>query len=70
MLEREQQIIAKYGKDTADKVRRHGFSGLSIEERAKHVDLSTEYHIVYRNFSRNIHNTNYMENLTERGAIS
>lgn len=70
MLEREQQIIAKYGKDTADKVRRHGFSGLSIEERAKHVDLSTEYHIVYRNFSRNIHNTDYMENLTERGAIS
>jgi hypothetical protein len=70
MLEREQQIIAKYGKDTADKVRRHGFSGLSIEERAKHVDLSTEYHIVYRNFSRNIHNTDYMENLAERGAIS
>jgi Family of unknown function (DUF5677) len=69
MLENEQQLIAKYGKDTADKMRRHGFSGLSIEERAKHVGLSTEYRIVYRNFSRNIHNTDYMEHLAERGAI-
>lgn len=69
MLEREQQLIAKYGKDTADKMRRHGFSGLSIEERAKHVGLSTEYHVVYRNFSRNIHNTDYMEHLAERGVI-
>ena len=70
MLECEQQLIAKLGKDTADKMRRHGFSGLSIEERAKHVGLSTEYNIVYRNFSRNIHNTDYMEHLAERGAIS
>jgi hypothetical protein len=69
MLEREQQLIAKYGKDTADKMRRHGFSGLSIEERAKQVGLSTEYNIVYRNFSRNIHNTDYMEHLAEQGAI-
>ena len=69
MLEHEQQLIAKYGKDTADKIRRHAFSGLSIEERAKHVCLSTEYNIVYRNFSRNIQNTDYMEHLAERGAI-
>ncbi len=69
MLEREQKLTAKLGKDTADKMRRHGFSGLSIEERAKHVGLSTEYNIVYRNFSRNIHNTDYMEHLAERGAI-
>jgi hypothetical protein len=69
MLNDEQQLIAKYGKDTADKMRRHGFSGLSIEERAKQIGLSTEYNIVYRNFSRNIHNTDYMEHLAERGAI-
>jgi len=69
MLEHEQQLIAKYGKDAGDKMRRHGFSGLSVEERAKHAGLSTEYNIVYRNFSRNIHNTDYMEHLAERGAI-
>ena len=69
MLEYEQQLTAKLGKDTADKMRRHGFSGLAIEERAKHVGLTTEYNIVYRNFSRNIHNTDYMEHLAERGAI-
>lgn len=50
-------------------MRRHGFSGLSIEERAKQIGLSTEYNIVYRNFSRNIHNTDYMEHIAERGAI-
>jgi predicted restriction endonuclease len=70
MLEREQQLIAKYGPDAAKKMRRHGFSGLSIEERAKRVGLSTEYDIIYRNFSRNIHNTDYMEHLAERGAMS
>jgi hypothetical protein len=69
MLEREKEIIAKYGRETADKMRRNGFTGLSIEERAKQVDLSTEYNIVYRNFSRNIHNADYMEHLAERGAI-
>jgi hypothetical protein len=69
MLEQEQQLIARYGKDTADKMRRYGFSGMSIEERAKQVSLSTEYNIVYRNFSRNIHNADYMEHLAERGAI-
>ena len=68
MLEHEQQLIAKYGKDAANKMRRH-FSGLSIEERAKHVGLSTEYNIVFRNFSRKIHNTDYMEHLAERRTI-
>jgi hypothetical protein len=69
MLNDEQQLITKYGKDTADKMRRHGFSGLSIEERAKQISLSIEYNIVYRNFSRNVHNTDYMEHLAERGVI-
>jgi hypothetical protein len=69
MLNDEQQLFAKYGRETAKKMRKHGFSGLSIEERAVQIGLSTEYNIVYRNFSRNIHNTDYMEHLAERGAI-
>jgi hypothetical protein len=69
MLEDEKALVQKYGKETAKKMRRHGFLGLSIEERARQVGLSTEYNIVYRNFSRNIHNTDYMEHLADRGAI-
>jgi hypothetical protein len=69
MLEDEKALILQYGKETTEKMRRNGFSGLSIEERARQVGLSTEYNIVYRNFSRNIHNTDYMEHLGHRGAI-
>jgi hypothetical protein len=69
MLEDEKALVRQYGRETAEKMRRSGFSGLSIEERARQVDLSIEYNIVYRNFSRNIHNTNYMEHLADRGAM-
>jgi hypothetical protein len=69
MLEDEKALVRQYGKETAEKMRRNGFSGLSIEERARQVGLSTEYNIVYRNFSRNIHNTDYMEHLADRGVI-
>src|SRR5229473_336623 len=37
MLEREKEIVAEYGRETADKMRRNGFAGLLIEERAKRV---------------------------------
>src|SRR5215471_6754599 len=69
MLEDEKALVRQYGKATTEKMRRNGFSGLSIEERARQVGLSTEYNIVYRNFSRNIHDTDYMEYLGPRGAI-
>jgi hypothetical protein len=52
MLEDEKALVRQYGKETAEKMRRNGFSGLSIEERARQVGLSIEYNIVYRNFSR------------------
>ena len=50
-------------------MRRNGFSGLSIEERARQLGLSTEYNIIYRNFSRNIHNTDYTEHLADRRVM-
>jgi hypothetical protein len=70
MEKREKRLVAKYGEETAKKMRRNGFTGWSIEDRARAVGLSTEYNIIYRNFSRNIHNTDYMEHLAQRGAIS
>jgi Family of unknown function (DUF5677) len=69
MLEDETALVRHYGKETAQQMRRNGFSGLSIEERARQVGLNTEYNIVYRNFSRNVHNTDYMEHLADRGTI-
>ncbi len=69
LIEDERALIGQYGKDTAKKMSRFGFSGLSIEDRAREVGLSAEYNIVYRNFSRNVHNTDYMEHLADRGAI-
>ena len=35
MLEDEKALIRRYGKETAEKMRRNGFSGLPIEERAR-----------------------------------
>ncbi len=57
----EAEIVAKYTPDEVRKLRKFGFSGVSIEERAKLVDRSTEYDIIYRNFSRNVHSTDYAE---------
>jgi hypothetical protein len=68
LLQAEKILIEKHGKDIAQKLRRNGFSGLSIEDRAKQVGLSGLYNIVYRNFSRNVHNTDYMEHLALQGV--
>ena len=48
-------------------MRRFGFSGLSVEGRAKELGLNDLYNIVYRNFSRNVHGTDYMEHIRARG---
>jgi hypothetical protein len=63
LLQDEQNLIDKYGKDMATKMRNNGFTGISVEERARQLGLVDLYNIIYRNFSRNIHNTDYMEHL-------
>ena len=60
---REGELIKRYGTDTANAMRRHGFSGISIESRARKVGLSDLYNVVYRNFSRNVHGIDYAEYL-------
>ena len=53
-------------------MRRHGFSGLSVEDRANELGLSDLYNVAYRNFSWNIHGTDYMEHIRaqDMGAVS
>ena len=54
------------------KLKKHGFTGMNVEHRAKRSGLSDEYNIVYRNFSRNVHSTDFTELLLQEdpGLIS
>jgi Family of unknown function (DUF5677) len=67
LLELEKEIVGRTGKDEARRMRRHGFSGKSVEDRARETGLSDLYHVIYRNFSRNVHATDYMEHLRAQG---
>lgn len=57
----EAEIIAKYSDKEARALKREGFSGVSVEQRAIKAGLKHQYDIVYRNFSRNVHSTDFME---------
>ena len=67
LLALEKKLIERYGKCAAAAMRRHGFSGLSVENRAKKLGLDYLYNVVYRNFSRNVHSTDYMEHFRAQG---
>ena len=57
----ESEISHRYSKESLRLLRRHGFSGLTVEERAARVGRGDLYQIVYRNFSRNVHGGDFME---------
>jgi hypothetical protein len=59
--EREREIAKRYNESELNKLKKYGFSGLNVEQRAKQVNMSEYYNIVYRNFSRNVHTTDFME---------
>ena len=61
------ELVGRYGKNDTRAMRRHGFSGLSIEDRANELGLEDLYNVVYRHFSRNVHGTDYMEHLGALG---
>ena len=63
----EKKLVEGYGDKPAKAMRRYGFSGLSVEDRANELDLGDLYNIVYRNFSRNVHGTDYMEHIRAQG---
>lgn len=66
----EQDIAAKYEPDEFKRLRKHGFTGVSIEQRAAMTGHEAAYSVVYRNFSRNIHSTDYAESYLKAGIYS
>ena len=54
-------VFARYPKSDLNKLKRHGFTGLSVEERCRQTNNLETYNTVYRNFSRNTHSTDYAE---------
>ncbi len=68
LLQEESNICSRYDENEIKKLRRFGFSEMSIENRAKKAGLSDIYHIIYRNFSRNVHSTDYSEYLGKQSS--
>ncbi len=59
------EISERYSEAELRRMRRLGFTGLSVEERCKQVGHKEAYDIVYRNFSRNVHSSDYVEHIGE-----
>jgi hypothetical protein len=57
----EKEIATRYSGEELARLKRYGFSGMSVERRAARSGLSDEYNICYRNFSRNVHSTDFTE---------
>ena len=64
----ESDVIERYTENDLKRLKQNGFSMVSIEDRAKKTGHSEEYNIVYRNFSRNVHNNDLIESFLQIGA--
>lgn len=62
----ERELVERYGADEVKQMRKNGFTGMSVELRAKDVGLESRYQVVYRNFSRNVHSTDIMEHILKQ----
>ena len=58
-----QEIAERYDPQELEKIKKNGFSGLNVEQRARQADQTKYYNLVYRNFSRNTHSTDFIEHL-------
>ena len=61
ILNAEQAASKKYTSEELKKLKKNGFTGMNIEERARFCGEEDDYNVAYRNFSRNIHSTDYLE---------
>jgi hypothetical protein len=58
-----QEIEERYEPDELKRMKSHGFTGRSVEERCRHANLTHAYEVIYRNFSRNVHSTDFIEQI-------
>ena len=68
--EDEQEMASRYTEKEFKRLRKYGFTGLPIEQRASLTGHEEAYNVVYRNFSRNIHSTDYVESYMKIGLYS
>jgi hypothetical protein len=57
----ERDIASRYSDSELKSLRKNGFSGISVEDRARQAGAEEYYDIVYRNFSRNVHGSDFSE---------
>lgn len=60
-FDQEREIANRYSESELKTLKKHGFTGLNVEQRAQQAGMSDYYNIVYRNFSRNVHSTDLVE---------
>lgn len=63
----EKEIARRYTPAELKGIRKNGFTGVPIEQRAALTGHGAGYSIVYRNFSRNVHSTDYAESFLKSG---
>jgi hypothetical protein len=61
LLRAEEKLAARYSPAEFKRLKQHGFTGMNVEQRATRSGLADEYNIAYRNFSRNVHSTDFTE---------
>jgi hypothetical protein len=64
LRQREREIKARRSPSEVKALRKHGFSQMTVEQRAREMHHSDMYNMVYRNFSRNVHGSDYAECLS------
>jgi hypothetical protein len=62
--QREKEIKARRSPSEIKALRKHGFSQMTVEQRAQEMHHSDMYNVIYRNFSRNVHGSDYAECLS------
>jgi len=64
LRQREREIKARRSPSEVKALRKHGFTQMTVEQRAREMHHSDMYNMVYRNFSRNVHGSDYAECLS------
>lgn len=66
----KKELLAQFSSDEIKTIKRHGYTGRSVFERARLVGLTKEYATIYRLTSRNVHARDLDEQLIIREVLS